>query len=302
MIAIPNIDIRQKGINYVETNNPQYAISSDIMPPSPPIGLAVISNSDTGIRLVWNQSVDNIGVYGYRIYRNGAELTDTPAPYYEDRNLTPGVSYTYAVTAIDLSGNESSQSYSITATTNLPTSSGPISAPQNLTVSATSATRAYLSWNAPANGAAVRYRIYRDGVHITNASGTTYESMGLSPGTAYTFIIYAVDGAGNISPASNSVQAATSSPTPSGPISAPQSLRVNATSDTRAYLSWNAPANGAAVRYRIYRDGVHITNASGTAYESMGLSPGTTYTFVIYAVDSAGNISPASNSIQATTS
>jgi hypothetical protein len=115
--GLPNIDIRQKGINYIENNNAARAISSDIMPPSVPTALTTTYISDNQIHLAWNASVDNIGVYRYRIYRNGLAHTYSTAASYIDSNLQAGTAYTYTVTAIDLSGNETSQSYTVTATT-----------------------------------------------------------------------------------------------------------------------------------------------------------------------------------------
>jgi len=115
--GIPIIDIRQKGVNYIESNNVAYAISSDIMPPSVPTALTTTYISGTEIHLTWNLSVDNIGVYGYRIYRNGMENSYSTTPSYADKNLISGATYTYRVTAIDMAGNESSQSSAVTATT-----------------------------------------------------------------------------------------------------------------------------------------------------------------------------------------
>ena len=109
-------DIREKGVNYVEGNNLGSAISSDIMPPSVPTALTTTYISAYQIDLAWNASVDNIGVSKYRIYRNGVGSSFSTATSYADKNLQPGVSYTYAVTAIDLSGVESSQSYPVTVT------------------------------------------------------------------------------------------------------------------------------------------------------------------------------------------
>ncbi len=122
--GLPNIDIRQKGVNYIESNNVAYAISSDIMSPSVPTALTTTYISGTEIHLAWNPSVDNIGVYRYRIYRNGVEKSYSTSTSYADKNLISGATYTYAVTAIDVAGNESSQSSAVTATT---TSTGVIS-------------------------------------------------------------------------------------------------------------------------------------------------------------------------------
>jgi len=87
------------------------------MPPSVPTALTTTYVSDSQIHLAWNASVDNIGVYRYRIYRNGLAYNYSTAASYIDTNLQAGTAYTYTVTAIDLGGIESSQSYTVTATT-----------------------------------------------------------------------------------------------------------------------------------------------------------------------------------------
>jgi Pectate lyase superfamily protein len=115
--GISIVDIREKGINYVESNNLQIPISSDTMPPSIPTALTTTYISGTEIHLAWNPSVDNIGVYRYRIYRNGVGSGYSTTTSFMDKSLQPGVSYTYTVTAIDSTGNESNQSYPTTATT-----------------------------------------------------------------------------------------------------------------------------------------------------------------------------------------
>src|SRR4029078_11265248 len=53
--------------------------------------------------------------------------------------------------------------------------------------------------------------------------------------------------------------------------------------------------------YRIFRDGTQIGTASGTAYADTTTQASTTYSYSIVAVDSAGNVSGASNTATATT-
>lgn len=130
---LPIIDIREKGVNYVESKNLAYAISSDIMPPSVPTALTTTYIADNQIDLAWNASVDNIGVSGYRIYRNGLIHAQSTDRSYADKNLKPGTSYNYAITATDLNGNESNQSYSVTPTTSSTNISAP-SAPSRLSI------------------------------------------------------------------------------------------------------------------------------------------------------------------------
>ena len=115
--ATPIVDIREKGVNYVESNNREYSISSDIMPPSVPTALTTGHISGTEINLAWNTAVDNVGVYRYRVYRNGIAISYSATRFYADKNLLSGATYTYTVTAIDGAGNESGQSLAATATT-----------------------------------------------------------------------------------------------------------------------------------------------------------------------------------------
>ena len=49
---IPIIDIREKGVNYVESDNRAYLISSDIMPPSVPTALMTTYISGTELSLI----------------------------------------------------------------------------------------------------------------------------------------------------------------------------------------------------------------------------------------------------------
>jgi len=119
--GVPNVDIRQQGINYTESNNLRRSITADAMPPSIPTAL-VAYTSGNQIELAWNPSVDNIGVSKYRIYRNGSSYAYSAMTSYTDKNVRAGSTYSYTLAAIDSSGNESGQSYSVTATA--PTTKG----------------------------------------------------------------------------------------------------------------------------------------------------------------------------------
>jgi chitodextrinase len=89
----------------------------DTEPPTIPQNLAAIPISSAEIDLIWDASTDNVGVAGYRIFRNGVEIATTANINYSDTGLTPATLYTYEVTAYDASGNESVKSNSDSATT-----------------------------------------------------------------------------------------------------------------------------------------------------------------------------------------
>jgi parallel beta-helix repeat protein len=97
------------------------APAPDTQAPSVPTGLTVTGTTTSSINLAWNASTDNVGVTGYRIYRNGSFLTSIGGTSYSDSGLASSTSYSYRVSAFDAAGNESAQSSSVTGTTSAAT-------------------------------------------------------------------------------------------------------------------------------------------------------------------------------------
>jgi len=91
--------------------------STDTNPPSAPATLTAVVVSASQISMSWRVSVDDVGVTGYKLYRNGIAIATSPSLNYADSNLSPETSYTYTVSAYDLAGNTSSQSNAVTLTT-----------------------------------------------------------------------------------------------------------------------------------------------------------------------------------------
>jgi parallel beta-helix repeat protein len=85
----------------------------DTIAPTTPGGFWVTpSSSSTRMYLAWKPSIDNVGVAGYRIYRNGA-LTATVAgaatEWTDDNNLRKNTTFTWAIEAFDAAGNVSTR-------------------------------------------------------------------------------------------------------------------------------------------------------------------------------------------------
>jgi chitodextrinase len=90
---------------------------SDTTAPSVPTGLAATAVSASQINLSWSPSTDNVGVVGYRVYRNGVQIATTATTGYSDTGRSPSTTYSYRVAATDAAGNVSAQSASVSATT-----------------------------------------------------------------------------------------------------------------------------------------------------------------------------------------
>lgn len=91
--------------------------SSDTTPPSAPSNLVLSAVTQSGLTITWNPSTDDVGVTGYRVYRDGVIVTSTTATAYTDAGLQPGTTYTYSVKAYDAGNNQSAASPSLAVKT-----------------------------------------------------------------------------------------------------------------------------------------------------------------------------------------
>lgn len=90
---------------------------SDITPPSSPSALTAIAVSSSHIYISWSPSIDNIGVAGYKIYRDGSYITSATVTSASDIMLNPSTLYCYIISAYDAAGNESERRNLICAKT-----------------------------------------------------------------------------------------------------------------------------------------------------------------------------------------
>jgi hypothetical protein len=82
----------------------------------------------------------------------------------------------------------------------------------------------------------------------------------------------------------------------------PTGLTATVASASQVNLSWNASTDNIGVAgYEVYRDGSRIAVCSTTTYQVGSLAASTTYTFRVAAYDAAGNVSPQSATVSATT-
>jgi chitodextrinase len=179
------------------------------------------------------------------------------------------------------------------------------SAPTGLAAAATSASQVNLSWNpATDNVGVIGYNVYRDGMQIaTLGSVTTFQNTGLTPSTSYSYVVRARDAAGNMSSPSPSASATTQAPPDTTAPSTPMGLTATTMSSSQIDLSWMAATDDVGVTgYNIFRGGVQIaTLGAVSTFQDTGLTAFTTYFYTVQARDAAGNVSPPTISVSATT-
>lgn len=269
-------------------------IIADTTNPFDPAGLTAMPSSTTtttSILLQWTASTDNVGVAGYNIYRGATKIGTSPYPAYNDTGLTSGTQYCYQVEAFDLAGNVSAaKTLQACATPPATADITKPSVPAGLAATAASASQINLSWGASTdNVGVVGYDVYRDATKVATVNGTTFSDTGLSSSTTYSYTVVAKDAALNYSAPSTAALATTQIGTPSAPTG------VSATASTgQATISWTAVSG--ATSYNIYMaTQAGVTKLNGTKNPAAtspstltGLTNGTTYYFVVTAVNVAG--------------
>jgi chitodextrinase len=273
----------------------------DTQAPAAPSGLAASNRTTTSLTFSWQASSDNVGVTGYRSFRDGASSATTTATSRSFTGLACGTTYTVAVEAYDAAGNTSPRSQLQAATLACPDTQAP-SAPSGLAITGRTTTSLTLTWQASTDNAGVTgYRSFRDGASSATGTTRTRTFTGLTCATTYTLAVEAYDAAGNTSPRSQ-LQAATAACPDTQAPTAPSGLAVTARAATSLTLSWQASSDNVGVTgYSTFRDGADAGDTTATTKTFSGLACGTTYTLSVEAYDAAGNTSPQS-SLQGVTS
>jgi len=183
------------------------ATTWDATAPSVPTNLSATAISSTRIDLAWTASTDNVGVTGYKIYRNGAQIGTSATTAYSDTTCSSGQTYSYQVSAYDARSNESAKCTAVIVTT---ADTVAPSTPANLAATAISQTQINLTWTASTDNVGVTgYKVFRGGVQIGTSATASYSDTTGASYTTYTYTVSAYDGAGNNSGLSNSSQATT---------------------------------------------------------------------------------------------
>jgi len=263
--------------------------------PPPPVPADVTATPGNAVvTLAWTAST---GATGYNVKRattSGgpysllAQLAAATSNGYTDSSVTNGTAYYYVVSSLDAAG-ESANSAEVSATPKAP--SVPPAAPTNLTATPGNAV-VTLTWAAStgATGYNVKRATTNGGPYTQLAAATspTYTDSSVTNGTAYYYVVSALSAAGE---SANSAQASATPQAPGAPPAAPTNLTATA-GDTQVSLTWSA--SSGATSYNIKRSGIsggpytQIAASTATSYTDTALTNGTTYYYVVSAINSTG--------------
>ncbi len=182
---------------------------ADTTPPSTPTNVTASSIQTTTATISWTASTDDVGVTGYEVFEDGVSQGTTAGTSFNATGLSPGTTYTYAVSAFDAAGNNSGLgSTSFTTQTAADTQAPTV--PTNLSVVAVGNTTVDLSWTASSDNVGVTgYDVYEGANLAGTTTSTSFQVTGLTASTTYSFTVRAKDAAGNVSAASAAVSATT---------------------------------------------------------------------------------------------
>ncbi|HKG60764.1 MAG TPA: fibronectin type III domain-containing protein [Pyrinomonadaceae bacterium] len=295
-----------------------FAAKADKLAPTTPTNLVVTAITQNTVSLRWNASTDNSGKFSYRVKVNSLnnatstlEFVSQTQTIYTVQYMVPFYSYSFAVYAVDGSGNRSSDSNLVTA--DIPGDTVPPSAPV-LQATTLGPSQVQLTWtnavdNLPNN--CCSYAFSRNGSPLTQninaaAAPSGYQSViirHLPPGSNNTFAVTAIDYTGRNSSTSNTANAQTWPSVDTTPPSAPTNLHIVSldTGGGEAWLGWTQSTDETDaqnnIEYEIYVNGIlsPLPVSAGVdldfAYTLMGVCENT---FTVKAVDKTGNTSAAS--------
>ncbi|MGL1903250.1 MAG: cellulase family glycosylhydrolase [Fibrobacterales bacterium] len=174
--------------------------------------------------------------------------------------------------------------------------------PLNLAASLNGVSSALLSWSeASDNNEIAGYGIYVNGVLKKSVGPITTTSItGLPVGTSNTISIVAIDASSNHSPQSAAVVIVTAGDEEAPTV--PTNVAAASMDPYSVAVTWSASSdNVGVVSYDVFVDGLFNTSVTTPSAVVNQLTPATTYTITVKAIDAAGNESTVSQGMSVTT-
>ena len=265
--------------------------------PTAPADLTFSNVTGTGVTLTWTPSTDNVGVSGYEVYSGSTLIASATESPYNVTGIASGVSHTLTIVAIDAAGNRSANSNSVTFTT--PDVVAP-SIPVNITAIESTPTSLRIQWDASTDNVGVTgYNVYRNRDFVGTIKGNRLTITGLKQNTPYSITVMAFDASKNRS--AQSVPVILRTADSQAPV-VPGAISTSLITKDSAFFSWVASTDNVGVTgYNVYVDGVLIKTVSANRTELTGLTPLTSYSVRLQAIDAAKNRSTLSAPFTITT-
>jgi chitodextrinase len=100
-----------QGNNSAQSSPPaQGTTLGDTQAPGAPSNAAATVQTPRQVKVTWTASTDNVGVTGYKVYRNGSQVGTSATTSYTDTGLQQNSTYTYTLSAYDAAANNSAPS------------------------------------------------------------------------------------------------------------------------------------------------------------------------------------------------
>ncbi|MFT3951719.1 MAG: PKD domain-containing protein [Oscillospiraceae bacterium] len=265
--------------------------------PSQPLNLKASSMSESEISLTWTASSDNTAVKEYQIYRNDVLIGKSNGTNYTDSNVSQDL-YTYYVKAVDVSGNTSKPSDTVSADTMPPTT--PV-----LSLASYHNLKAVLTWTCEDNVSVSGYKLYRNGALYTTITSAQYENSTLTIDSTYEYYVVAYDQSGNVSEMSNVIRVYTGEDTTVPQVTkiTPMPARYAINIPLKITATDNAGVTSVKIQFssdeKTWKDLTVLTMASVTAVtcsynmDVSDFSDGSVFVRAV-AYDAAGNASSTS--------
>ena len=274
-----------RGGNRSAPSAPACAVVPDTTPPSRPEALAVSAPGETSVVLRWRTALDDVGVAGYEVLRDGKAVARARGPAAGEEGLRAGTEYCYQVRSLDTAGNRSEPSETACVATPDLT---PPAIPPGVQALAASDRAADVSWSPSTDNVGVAgYEVLRGEEVVARTEGTRVRVSGLSPAREACHAVRAVDRAGNRSAPS---KAACTTPPDLTPPSVPGTPLAAAITATQVALAWSPSTDDVGVAgYEILRGEEVVGKGAGVDGVDRGLLPSTEYCYRVRALDAAGN-------------
>jgi glycosidase len=304
----------------------------DLEPPAAPSGLATADVGAGSVALHWN-AVD--GAASYAVYRSPVTLggyvkLDTVAgTSFTDTSVQNGINSYYVVRALDAGGNESGNSNEVSALPSLPVVWANVQWPPTIDeqLQASGWTvygQVYVPGITDAGGSADLISAQLGWGDATDRAGwqwvdatfnaghccdSNYEYMAQfrpsAPGTYYYGYRYSTNGGAtwkNAGPGGPDTAPGVAHISPPADMTAPATptgLHVVSAGPTEIDLAWDANTEPDLFGYEVWRSGTKVGTPTSPSFADTTVVNGTTYTYVVKAVDNAVNVSGASSPVTA---